>query len=150
MREILFRGKRPCNGNWIEGYFAPFASNKGLKHSIYTGIDKGCIIPIEVIPETVGQFTGSLDDNGNKIFEGDIVKVTYTEKRQYQGISYQDEHSCVEEVVYNEGSACFMLKIMWEVIPLYRPLHNFGSLANIKELEVIGNKWDNPELLEEV
>ena len=116
-REILFRGKRVGNGNWIEGYFVLLAINEDLKHAIYTGIDKGCIIPIEVIPETVGQFTGSLDDNGNKIFDGDIVKVTYTEKRQYQGISYQDEHSCVEEVVYNEGSACFMLKIMCEDIP---------------------------------
>ena len=157
MREILFRGKREDNGEWVIGYlvrgkdylyetemttifstdtiFYPYTETSGYNR---------------VIPKTVGQFTGRLDENFNKIFEGDIVKVTYTEKRQYQGISYQDEHSCVEEVIYNEKSACFMLKIMCEDIPLYRPLHNFGSLANIKELEVIGNKWDNPELLEEV
>ena len=148
-REILFRGKRVSNGNWIEGYFVLLAINEGLKHAIHTGADEGRFILFEVIPDTVGQFTGLCDKNGNKIFEGDIVKVTYTEQRQYQGVSYQDEHSCVEEVIYNEKSACFMLKIMCEDVPLYRPLHNFGSLANIKELEVIGNIYDNPELLEE-
>ena len=148
-REILFRGKRKDNGNWIEGYFVLLAINDGLKHAIYTGTDEGRFILFEVIPDTVGQFTGLCDKNGKKIFEGDIVKVTYIEQRQYQGVSYQDEHSCVEEVIYNEKSACFMLKIMCEDVPLYRPLHNFGSLANIKELEVIGNIYDNPELLEE-
>lgn len=148
-REILFRGKRVSNGNWIEGYFVLLAINEGLKHAIHTGTDEGRFILFEVIPDTVGQFTGLCDKNGKKIFEGDILKATYTEQRQYQGVSYQDEHSCVEEVIYNEKSACFMLKIMCEDVPLYRPLHNFGSLANIKELEVIGNIYDNPELLEE-
>lgn len=148
-REILFRGKRVSNGNWIKGYFVLLAINEGLKHVIHTGTDEGRFILFEVIPDTVGQFTGLYDKNGNKIFEGDILKATYTEQRQYQGVSYQDEHSCVEEVIYNEKSACFMLKIMCEDVPLYRPLHNFGSLANIKELEVIGNIYDNPELLEE-
>lgn len=148
-REILFRGKRVSNSNWIEGYFVLLAINEGLKHAIHTGTDEGRFILFEVIPDTVGQFTGLCDKNGNKIFEGDILKATYTEQRQYQGVSYQDEHSCVEEVIYNEKSACFMLKIMCEDVPLYRPLHNFGSLANIKELEVIGNIYDNPELLEE-
>ena len=148
-REIIFRGKRVSNGNWIEGYFVLLAINEGLKHAIHTGTDEGRFILFEVIPDTVGQFTGLCDKNGKKIFEGDILKATYTEQRQYQGVSYQDEHSCVEEVIYNEKSACFMLKIMCEDVPLYRPLHNFGSLANIKELEVIGNIYDNPELLEE-
>lgn len=146
MREILFRGKRVDNGEWVCGYlyrlserlnpFIMFVNSNAESH--------------EVILETVGQFTGLCDKNGKKIFEGDIVKVTYTEKRQYQGVSYQDEHSCIEEVIYSEKSACFMLKIMCEDIPLYRPLHNFGSQVNIKELEVIGNKGDNPELLEEL
>ena len=155
-REILFRGKRVDNGEWVYGDL--------IKNLIYDGREKEIRIGDiyfehngdihgtavrEVIPETVEQFTGVCDKNGNKIFEGDIVKVTYTEQRQYLGVSYQDEHSCVEEVIYNEKSACFMLKIMCEDVPLYRPLHNFGSLTNIKELEVIGNIYDNPELLEE-
>ena len=143
-REILFRGKRVDNGEWTEGYF--FKSWD--KVFLLWGVTGDCPNMEEVVPETIGQFTGVYDKNGNQIFEGDIVKVTYTEQRQYLGVSYQDEHSCEEEVIYNEKSACFMLKIMCENIPIYRPLHNFGSLANIKELEVIGNIYDNPELLE--
>ena len=133
MREILFRGKRPCNGNWIEGYFTPFASNKGLKHSIYTGIDKGCIIPIEVIPETVGQFTGLCDKNGNKIFEGDIVEFTdkYLHKKGRAKIIF--------EAFKWKYSGCYYggNPIVWLCI-------NDSSI----EFEVIGNIHDNPELLE--
>lgn len=81
-------------------------------------------------------------------FEGDIVKVTYTEKRQYQGVAYDDKHSCVEEIFYSEESACFMLKIKLRDISMYRPLHNFENLAMIESIEVIGNVHDNTELLE--
>lgn len=151
-REILFRGKKVENGEWAYGFLTcmnyidvwnPKVCYDGQEELNYCTVEH-----CQVDKNTVGQFTGLCDKNGNKIFEGDIVKVTYIEQRQYQGVSYQDEHSCVEEVIYNEKSACFMLKVMCEDIPLYRPLHNFGSLADIKELEVIGNIYDNPELLE--
>lgn len=128
MREILFRGKRKDNGKWIEGYYAPFASNKGLKRAIYTGIDKGCIIPIEVIPETVGQYTGLKDKNGNKIFEGDLIdddvwSVAYCDgKGEFRGMQ----------------AGWYVQRDAWE---------SWYGLTYDTLAEVIGNIYDNPELL---
>lgn len=70
MREILFRAKTVCDGDWIYGGITWNPSKK--KVFIYTEWDEG-----EVIPETVGQYTGMTDKNGKKIFESDIVKMSY-------------------------------------------------------------------------
>ena len=156
MQYILFRGKRVDNGEWVEGnyYESKISGCFILSPKIKVRKKDGVVINdsfevFEVIPETVGEFIGKTDKNGKKIFEGDIVKVTYTEKRQYQGVAYDDKHSCVEEIFYSEESACFMLKITLKDIPMYRPLHNFENLAMIESIEVIGNIHDNPELLKE-
>lgn len=118
MREIIFRGKRLDNGEWVYGFYALFASNKGLKRGIYTGAENGCVIPYEVIPETVGQFTGLTDKNGKKIFEGDIV---------YNGV----------------------FKAQIELINgHFSPFGSDTFFAD--ECEVIGNIYDNPELLEKL
>lgn len=145
-REILFRGKRVDNGEWIEGSFVKYTDYDGDKvYLIYASNGN----PNNIIPETVGQFTGLTDKNGKKIFEGDIVKVSYIEKRDYQGIKYDDESERIETVVYNEKTACFMLEIDNEGITMFRPLHDFGNNVFIKSIEVIGNIFDNPELLGE-
>lgn len=121
MREILFRGKRIDNGEWVEGDFlAP----------VFEGISwilpRGEREEVKVDPSTVGQYTGLCDKNGKKIFEGDIVEVNHDAYPGARG-----------KVFFKNGS--FMLEKVSEVLSLY----GFLPWCN-----VIGNCHDNPELLE--
>ena len=146
MREILFRGKQRDNNEWIEGYYAVQSNHACFAHElkythfifkdIFLDFNLGGLQEFEVIPETVGQYTGLEDKNGKKIFDGDICKF----KR------FNDVH--VGKVVFNVTTASF---IMW-----YQPIVGaYGEKATQKMLlsvcdniEVIGNIHDNPELME--
>lgn len=73
MREIIFRGKRSDTGEWIEGYYCRAFRWEGDKNPVPAIQEADCYLFREVIPETVGQYTGLTDKNGKKIFEGDII-----------------------------------------------------------------------------
>ena len=123
-REILFRGKQTDNGEWVEGYYAPCSFGSWpCRPAIVNKADleNGMWHYEEVDPSTVCQFTGLTDKNGVKIFEGDILK--WDEK----------EWGCpfFETVTWN-----------YELFGIrQREWKNF--------CEVIGNIFDNPELLGE-
>lgn len=122
MRTIKFRGKRVDNGEWVYGdllriHGVPF---------IYPDPAPNGWNDYEVIPDTVGQFTGLLDKNGKEIYEGDIVEFG----NRIQGRS---------KVVFDNG--CFMAEAKnYETALTYRvSMHAM----------VIGNIYDNPEMLKQ-
>lgn len=149
-KEILFRGKRIIEPIKIDRY----APDGWVYGDLIDCSDETYILPTdisgemyrirpyrfrandfeytimlaEVDPKTIGQFTGLTDKNGNKIFEGDIVKVT-------TGIEgYKSTYcSTIQEVKYNAESG----------IAVFLPFDN----SDMVEVEVIGNIYDNPELL---
>ena len=129
MREILFRGKRIEDGQWVEGhyhfanwYLPPSMEIVDRTHHILQ-IGRGDADKID--PDTLGQFTGLTDKNGKKIFEGDICK----HRSNYSG------EYVISVVTYTDGQFLAMAD------------NNSGFNLSDK-LEVIGNIHDNPELLE--
>lgn len=133
MRDILFRGKRLDNGEWVYGSFCMDAREQfnGL-----CGVDgfirlydkaKGKMQSHEVDRETVGQYTGLLDKNGERIFEGDVLTV-----------DGEDGFFVLE---FQEDTARFVMSGDSIVVDF----DNFWSY----EVEVMGNIHDNSELLED-
>jgi uncharacterized phage protein (TIGR01671 family) len=142
MREILFRGKSIMRGEWIYGYLnqhrgnirydcdcEPIADGCYYINDWQTKIETGMYgQDYKVDSSTVGQFTGLTDKNGVKVFEGDIVR-------------YGDT---IHRVVFEQrnGTAYFgLVYAACETLP-------FGHYQDLKQIEVIGNIYDNPELLE--
>lgn len=130
MREILFRGKQKDNGEWVEGYYN-YATD-GYNLELHLISDKITGIHTEVIPETVGQYTGLTDKNGKKIFEGDIISCK----------SRLDSANMV--VIFECGQFRMVLAEKY---------HNYVSGGgyydiNCFEKSVIGNIHGNPKLLE--
>lgn len=120
-REIKFRGKRIDNGEWVYGYLAD--------EDYINDIDSIDLSSIEVDRDTVGQFTGLFDKNGKEIFEGDIIK----------------GFDITIEVWYSEDKACFMAEMKEPQNDMVDILGGYDTAR----MEIIGNIYDNPELIKE-
>ena len=138
IREVIFRGKRTDNGEWVYGYYtkARYYLNEKEMYVIFT--PDGEAFPRcefsdyeEVDPETVCQYTGLTDKNGRKIFEGDIVE------GNSEYFTYTHPYG---KIVYDGGQYLISFDHVLEDIECW------GAWAN--DVEIIGNIYDNPELLE--
>lgn len=127
MREILFRGKRTDNGEWETGSLVIIRDGCSDKEVFIADKMTGYHTP--VIPETVGQYTGLTDKNGRKIFEGDIVE----SGGRIWLVEYSNKYGQFMMTTYTEKG------ISWS--------RSF-DLIPPDWCEVIGNIYDNPELLE--
>ncbi|UVY22320.1 MAG: YopX protein [Bacteriophage sp.] len=132
MREILFKGKRIDNGEWIEGYYQKKYDFLGKSHLILYVDNHVRWECVEIDPETLCQFTGETDKNGKRIWESDVVWLVYDGK----------EH--IYQIVWDNSELDFKATNGEENYG-----SNFEYLLCCDEIEVIGNIFDNPELLQE-
>lgn len=132
MREILFRGKL-VNGGWIEGYLTEHQGGFSRIRPPYSAHENSTY---RVGPETVGQYTGTIDKNGTKIFEGDIIKTSDFGVEDERAIN----HAGFDLFEVNFFDGAFRIENKWRL---------FNLRPSIK-MEVVGNIYDNPELLKEV
>nr|DAL11114.1 MAG TPA_asm: YopX protein [Caudoviricetes sp.] len=129
MRDIIFRSKRTDNGEWVYG--VPTKDSHGetvMVESVYECEEYNCrgANCLYVDENTIGQYTDLTDKNGTKIFEGDVVTLTTDSQKTYR-------------VVFEDG--CFFFDNI-------RAWYTADSL-NSRNIAVIGNIHDNPELLKE-
>jgi uncharacterized phage protein (TIGR01671 family) len=126
MREILFRGKRMSDGEWLYGSLLQ-VNRKGATECCIHSDRYSHLID----PATVGQFTGLTDKNGKKIFEGDILATKLFGNHIDKGVVRYGNYNC----------SCCDGVYGWYV--------DGGDIRDAEELsEVIGNIHDNPELME--
>ena len=141
MREILFRGKRLDNGEWVYGSFIQVEHEDGsFTAAIFPQKDAGG--DAEVSPATVGQYTGLRDKNGKRIFEGDILRIAKISDGL--GSYYHPPLDYPVNVVVKWDLCAWM----WETLCEDKRYISFPNAWCHYECEIIGNIHDNPELLE--
>lgn len=163
MREILFKGKRTDNGKWVEGFpfvrkdtqgeiidcFIIVDSYEQITYGqryVRSNLNQECF---RVYPETVSQFAGLTDKNGKKIFDGNIIRYAPGEEPAiFIGVVKRGEFSPDGLGEHHATNVGFYVKWLNQDGKHVLLRKDIGFWAKFREIEVIGNIHDNPELLE--
>jgi uncharacterized phage protein (TIGR01671 family) len=138
MRKYKFRGKCVERNRWVYGcYVKGVQEDKAYILNKHDGYWPWGDIWSVVYPETVGQFTGLHDKNGKEIYEGDILRDTDSE------IYYVD---FIRGCFYLKTKYISFSHLGWTE---WLPMCEIDRLANPVDFEIIGNIYDNPELMKE-
>lgn len=146
-REIIFKAKRKDNGEWVKGYYQKrFDLDGNEQHLIFWSKSYTVWEYAEINPDTICQYTGLKDKNGKEIWENDILRYSY----DYDGSPFlkngEEIKYCVGAVFWSEWRGS------WAVCgrgnKKYTNNDVFKYNRNPNRTEVIGNIFDNPELLE--
>ena len=145
MRDILFKAKRISDGQWVEGYLY---KQVGVKDRIYFAIEviDNTVKAYEVDESTICQYTGLTDKNGNKIWENDVVRYQFdTDDCIFPN---KDTKKRVGKIFFSDFRASFSVAMGRNGS---KALNNdlFKYVQNGNRVEVIGNIFDNPELIKE-
>ena len=132
MREILFKAKRIDNGEWVEGCYISSCEGTFIQTNCIEHYYVPAVSCKKVDPETLCQFTGLCDKNGKRIWENDVVWIVCDGK----------EH--IYQIVWDNSELDFKATNGEENYGT-----NYEYLLCCDEIEVIGNIFDNPELLQE-
>lgn len=158
MREIIFRGFHKCengkdkislNGEWIpgkwvygnlvisndviDGYEMIIIPQENANLFVYDDGEIGATVWFNVIPETVGQYTGKTDKNKTRVFDGDIIRILNAKQPLEVGV-----------VRWNDDDQCYVVCSTWSERCILTDFRNLGR----SKFEVIGNIHINSELLE--
>lgn len=145
-REILFKAKRIDNGEWVEGCIVIDQSRLDRFKYRIQPIESDVLYAHPIDPDTLCQYTGLTDKNGKKIWENDILRYSY----DYDGSPFLKDG---EEIKYRAGAVFWSeWRGSWAVCGRgnKKCTNNdvFKYNRNPNRTEVIGNIFDNPELLE--
>ena len=133
MREILFKAKQIDNGEWIEGCLVIDHSRSNLFEYRMQPVESGVLYTPPIYPKTLCQFTGLCDKNGKKIWESDIL-MAHLDESYPEDVTYKTVEWGVAGWVTHEANS-----IDREYIDEF----------DLKYFEVVGNIFDNKELLQE-
>lgn len=138
-REILFKAKRKDNGEWVEGNLITNERNENQKYIGYIFDERNGIIEdfdlIEVIPDTLCQYTGLTDKNGKRIWENDVVR---------------DKTGDIFRIYWSEQLLNYSAKCVKSTFSVFiSQKWDLGTLLKSQiDIEVCGNVFDNADLLE--